>query len=97
MPKTETKHKGALPLMYGTPIKNRNGKIIGIKGDACPRPLSRKKLKQLMPMRSADLTSLRLHQGYGRKPGGFFSRTARFLRLLADQTKKTGDAITEKG
>ena len=49
----------------------------------CPKPLSRKKLRQLMPHNHADLTGPRLAGRFGRAPGG-----GRYKTHLQDEEER---------
>jgi hypothetical protein len=49
----------------------------------CPKPLSRKKLRQLMPHNHADLTGPKLAGRYGRSPG-----TGRYKTHLRNEEER---------
>lgn len=79
------KYAGATPLIVGT----RKG---GHTTLACPRPLSRKKLRRLMSRNHRELTSEALATRYNRRPGGAAAKRMREqLDHLERAARKAGE------
>lgn len=62
---------------------------------ACPRPLSRKQLRGMMPRNHENLTASALAYQFDRKPGG--GRTRRRLEHLEHQLRKQEEAAANTG
>jgi len=75
-------------------VKDRMQLLFG----SCPRPMSRKKLRQLMPHNRNALTSAALWSRYDRKPGPGKTRSSmhRNLDALEQQKEKVGTNRMEK-
>ncbi len=82
-------------MVYAVPTHNSSGRVTGVEPDFCPRPLSRKKLKRLMPRAGKATTSLSMAMQYKRKPGKA-SRTARTLAKLTQNNPDLAQLLGEK-